>query len=168
MGDMTDKSLRESFAGESEARNKYTAFAEAAMDEDKENVARLFKAIAFAELVHAKKHLKALDEIGGTSENLQAAIDGENFEHAAMYPAYEAIAQLEEHQEALRAFKLAMGAEKVHEDLFSDAKQEVDQKDGDIAADSIEVCPVCGYAHIDKQVEKCPICGAPSERFLAF
>ncbi len=168
MGDMTDKSLQESFSGESEARNKYTVFAEAAKDEGKENVARLFKAIAFAELVHAKKHLRALGKIGDTSENLQASIDGENFEHQAMYPAYEAVAQLEDESEALRAFKLAMAAEKVHEDLFADAKQKVDEQGDDIPADSIEVCPVCGYAHIDKTVDRCPICNAPSDRFLAF
>ncbi len=168
MGEMTNKYLQEAFSGESQARNKYTAFAEKAEKEGKSNIARLFKAIGFAELVHAKKHLEALGKIGSTSENLQAAIDGENFEHEDMYPAYKAIAEIENEPGAERAFELAMKAEKVHEDLYSDAKDTVDKTGEDIDAEAIEVCPVCGYTQIDKEVENCPVCGVPADRFLPF
>jgi rubrerythrin len=101
MKKMTETNLWAAFAGESQAHMKYLVFAKKAEDEGKPNVARLFRAISFAEQVHAANHLKTLDEVGNTTENLQAAIDGENFEVDEMYPAYDAVAKLQEEKGAV-------------------------------------------------------------------
>ncbi len=168
MRKMTEKNLWEAFAGESQAHAKYLAFAEVAEREGYPNVARLFRAIAYAEQVHAANHLRELKGIGSTSENLQSAIDGENFEVHEMYPAYDAVAKLQEEKGAQRTIHFALEAEKIHAALYQKAKQSVDAgKDPQLG--NIYICPVCGYTHVgDDLPEKCPVCGVSSDKFKKF
>ncbi len=166
MKKMTEENLKGAFAGESQAHMKYMIFAEKAEEEGFKNVSRLFRAIAFAELVHARNHLKTLGLIGKTEENLQKAIDGETFEVEEMYPAYNAVADVQEEKNAKRSFTWALEAEKIHAGLYEKAKQAV--KEGkDIEIGDIYICSVCGYTST-QQVERCPICGASSDKFRKF
>ncbi|RLG09165.1 rubrerythrin family protein [Candidatus Pacearchaeota archaeon] len=167
MRKMTKKSLEEAFAGESMAHMKYLIFSEIAEEEGFKNVARLFKAIAYAEQVHAKNHAKNLDIIKNTKENLQSAINGETFEIEEMYPAYDAIAKLQGEKGAEKSIYFAIEAEKIHAKLYKEAKEAV-EKGKDIEIKEIYICPVCGYTHIGEPPEKCPICGAPKEKFKKF
>ena len=127
MKQMTEKSLREAFAGESQAHMRYLIFAEQAEKEGLKDVARLFRAIAYAEQVHATNHFKALMDLKSTSENLQTAWNGENFEVEEMYPAYNAIATLQDEKDALRSIHFALSAEKIHRELYADTKEKVDK-----------------------------------------
>ena len=168
MRKMTEKNLWDAFAGESQAHMKYLAFAEVAEREGYPNVARLFRAIAFAEQVHATNHLRNLQGIGKTSENLQAAIDGETFEVDEMYPAYNAVAELQGEKGAQRSIHFALEAEKIHAALYQEAKQAVDAgKDPQLG--NIYICPVCGYTHVgDDLPDKCPVCGVSKDKFVKF
>ncbi len=167
MGKMTDKSLEEAFAGESQAHMKYLIFSEVAEREGMKNIARLFEAIAYAEKVHATNHARQLDMIGNTSDNLQAGIDGEDFEVHSMYPAYHAIAHLEEDKGAQQSIHYALEAEKIHSDMYKSA-QKVSKKGKDIKLDTLYICPVCGYTHEGEPPEKCPVCGISSDQFKDF
>ena len=167
MKKMSEKVLNEAFSGESMAHMKYLAFAEIAEKEGFKNVSRLFRAIAYAEQVHATNHAKVLGYIKKTEENLQAAIDGENYEVEEMYPSFDAIANLQGENEAHRSIHYAIEAEKIHSRLYSEAKEKV--KSGkDIEIDEIYICPVCGYTHIGKPPQTCPVCNIPSEKFKKF
>ncbi len=164
---MTKKSLSEALAGESQAHIKYAAFSEVAEKEGLKNIARLFKAISYAEQVHAINHAKELGLIGDTIKNLDAAIEGEKFEVEEMYPAYDAIAKLQGMSGAQRSIHYAIEAEKIHADLYEKAKESA--KSGkDFSDEEIYICPVCGYTHIGTPPEKCPVCGVPSEKFKKF
>ncbi len=167
LGAMTEKSLQEAFAGESKAHMKYLIFSDIAEEEGKENIARLFKAIAYAERVHAGNHFEELGNIGDTVENLQAGIDGENFENTSMYPAYKAIAELEEEYGAETSINYALEAEKIHEGMYEDAKKTA-QKDEDIDLDDVYICPKCGYTHEGEPPENCPVCGLSRDKFKEF
>jgi len=147
MRKMTEKSLNEAFAGESMAHMKYLIFSEVAEREGYSNVARLFKAIAYAEFVHAKNHAKNLTMIKETADNLQSAIDGETFEVEEMYPAYDAIAKLQDEKNAQTGIKYALEAEKIHAELYQKAKQTV-QTGKDVDIGDIYICPICGYTHV--------------------
>ncbi len=167
MGKMTEKFLQDAFAGESMAHMKYLAFSEVAEKEGFPKVAKLFRAIAYAEMVHAVNHARNLGLIGKTAENLQAGIDGENFEVTEMYPAYKAVAELQEEKKAVRSMNYALESEKIHEELYKLALQQVQQgKDMDI--EDVYICPVCGHTQIGKPTEKCPICGLPPEKYKKF
>lgn len=167
MRKMTEKVLGEAFAGESQAHMKYLAFSEVAEKEGFKNVSRLFKAIAYAEQVHATNHGKTLGYIGKTEDNLQAAIDGETYEVEEMYPSFDAIANLQNEEKAHRSIHYALEAEKIHAVLYRQAKERV--KEGkDIEIDEIYICPVCGYTHIGKPPEKCPVCNISSSEFKKF
>jgi len=167
MRKMTEKALNEAFAGESMAHMKYLIFSEIAEEEGYPNIARLFKAIAYAEFVHAKNHAKNLEIIKETYENLKAAMDGENFEVEEMYPAYDAIAKLQGERGAEQAIHYAIEAEKIHAKLYEDARKRVEeQKDAEI--DEIYICPVCGYTHVGTPPERCPVCGLASDKFRKF
>jgi rubrerythrin len=165
---MTKKLLEEAFAGESMAHMKYLAFSDVAEKEGYKGIAKLFKAIAYAEEVHATNHAKALGLINSTKENLEEAMSGENFEVNEMYPAYDAVAKLQEEKSAQRSIHYAMEAEKIHEDMYKDALEDVKQsKDKEV--DKVYVCPVCGFTAIgDLDIEKCPVCGVPVEKFVEF
>ncbi len=167
MKKMTEKSLGEAFAGESMAHMKYLIFAEQAEKEGKNGIARLFRAIAYAEYVHAKNHARNLGYIGSTVENIQAGIDGETFEIEEMYPAYMAIAKLQDEKGAQQSIWYAEEAEKIHAEMYSQAKEKAEEGE-DFQADEVYVCPVCGYTHIGKPPERCPVCKVPSEKFERF
>ncbi len=168
MRKMTEKNLWDAFAGESQAHMKYLVFADVAEAEGFSNVAKLFRAVAYAERVHAANHLRELSGIGKTSENLQTAIEGENFEVQEMYPAYDAVAKLQEEKGAQRSIYYALEAEKIHAALYQRAKQLVEEGK-DIEDTSVYVCPVCGYTHMGDDVpERCPVCGAPKGKFKKF
>jgi rubrerythrin len=167
MKKMTEGNLQAAFAGESQAHMRYLIFAEKAEKEGDANVARLFRAIAFAEQVHATNHFKNLDGIGGTAENLQVAIDGETYEVEEMYPAYRAVAELQGEKGAVRSTTWALEAEKVHSELYSQAKASVTEgKDADIG--EIYICEVCGWTGTGEKPDKCPLCGAKADMIRTF
>jgi len=167
MRKMTEKNLHDAFSGESQAHMKYLIFAQKAEDEGRPNVARLFRAIAFAEQVHATGHFKTLGEVGETADNLQAAINGENFEVEEMYPAYDAVAKLQEEKGAIRAIHFAYEAEKIHSAMYAQARQAV--KEGqDVQMGEIFICPVCGYTHEGAPPDNCPVCSVPKAKFIKF
>ena len=167
MRKMTQSNLQDAFAGESQAHVKYAIFADVAERENYPEVARLFRAISYAELVHATNHLRKLGEIGDTIANLEASYNGENFENTEMYPAYDAVARLQEEKGAIRSIHYALEAEKIHEAMYIEARESV--KTGvDIKSENVYVCPVCGHTHIGEPPDKCPVCGAPKERYRKF
>lgn len=165
---MTEKNLWDAFAGESQAHMKYLAFGDKAEKEGFSNIARLFKATGFAEQIHATKHLRTLDGIKSTTENLQTAINGEQFEQQDMYPAYVAVAELEGEKAAKKSAEWALESEKLHEALYRKAKESVDSgKDMEIK--HVYVCPICGYTHEGESPEdRCPICKVPGSKFVKF
>jgi rubrerythrin len=159
--DQSIANLKAAFAGESQANRKYLAFAEKADREGYPQVARLFRAAAEAETVHALNHLRALKAIRSTAENLQEAIAGEVAEFQEMYPGMIAAAQAEGHQEAERSFNFANEVEKVHARLFQHALENLEAKE----AVDIFVCPVCGYTVAGEAPDNCPICNAKKKLF---
>ncbi len=167
MRKMTEGNLEAAFAGESKAHMRYLIFADKAEKEGHANVARLFRAIAFAEQVHATNHFKNLDGLGATADNLQVAIDGETYEVEEMYPAFRAVAELQGEAGAVRSTTWALEAEKIHADLYGRAKTAV--VDGqDLDVDKIHICEVCGWTGTGEKPDKCPICGAKAERIRTF
>ena len=167
MKKMTEKSLNEAFAGESMAHMKYLAFASIAEKEGFDNVARLFKAISYAEQVHATNHARNLGYIGKTTDNLQDAIDGETFEVEEMYAAYDAIAKLQGEKEAEKSIYFAREAEKIHAKMYADAKADV-EKGKDVEIGTVYICPICGFTHIGDPPDVCPVCKAPKDKFVSF
>jgi len=164
---MTEKNLKDAFAGESQAHMRYLVFANKADEEGRPHVARLFRAIGFAEQVHASNHLKTLEGVGNTEDNLRAAIDGENFEVEEMYPAYDAVAKLQEEKGAIRSIHYAIEAEKIHAAMYTEARQAVKEgKDLDIG--ELYICPVCGYTAEGDVPDHCPVCGVKKEKFVKF
>lgn len=167
MKEMTADNLKAAFAGESQAHMKYLAFADKAEKEGFGNVARLFRAIAFAEQAHAVNHLRTVGGLGSTSDNLAVAIAGENFEVDEMYPAYVAVAQEQGETRAERSMNWALEAEKIHAEMYAAAKKAVDGgSDADIG--TIWICDMCGYTVEGEPPDKCPICGASRDRFKSF
>jgi rubrerythrin len=158
----TMENLAAAFAGESQAAHKYLAFARKADDEGLPQVARLFRAAAKAELVHALNHFKAMEAIKSTAENLETAIHGENYEVTSMYPPFVAEAEAAGEKRAQRTLKWAMEVEKYHESLYQDALNSLGQPQEEY---EFYVCSSCGYTHPRSAPEKCPVCGAPAERF---
>ncbi|WP_456451121.1 rubrerythrin family protein [Palaeococcus sp. (in: euryarchaeotes)] len=164
---MTKRFLEEAYAGESQAHMRYMLFADVAEKEGFPNIAKLFRAIAFAELVHARNHYQALGNIGETPENLQVAIDGETFEVEEMYPVYKTTAELQGENEAIKSTYYALEAEKIHAELYKKAKELAEQKK-DMHIERVYICPVCGYTAVDEAPGYCPVCGAPKEEFMVF
>jgi len=167
MRKMTEDNLKAAFAGESQAHMRYLIFADKAEEEGFPNVARLFRAIAYAEQVHATNHFKTLAMLQETSENLQVAINGETYEVNEMYPAYKAVAKLQEEKGAHRSSDWALQAEKVHASMYQKAKQAVERKE-DITLESVFICESCGYTVEGSAPDRCPICGASKEKFRRF
>jgi len=167
MKKMTEKNLWDAFAGESQAHMKYMIFAEQAAKENLREVARLFRANSYAEQIHAHNHLRALGEIKSTAENVAAAVDGEDFEADEMYPAYIKIAQEQGEKQAELSTTWALAAEKVHAELYRQAKEALSQGK-DLEIGPIYVCPVCGFTMEGDAPEKCPVCNTPREKFSEF
>lgn len=167
MREMTKENLKAAFAGESQAHMKYLAFSAQAEKEGKSNIARLFKAIAHAEQVHAINHLKELGGIGDSVANLKAAIGGETFEVDEMYAAYLTVAERQDEKGAKRSMTYAIEAEKIHARMYGDAKKAAEAGE-DIKIGEIYICPVCGFTHIGEPPDRCPVCNAKKERFKAF
>jgi rubrerythrin len=155
--------MKDAFAGESQANQKYRAFAKKAEQDGFPAVARLFRTAAEAERIHAEGHLKSMDGVGSTIDNLQAAFNGETYEYKEMYPPMLAQAKADEHK-AQRMFGYALDAEAVHAKLYTMAMEAVNQgKDLDV---EFYLCPVCGNIEIGKPTEACVVCGAKAEKFI--
>lgn len=157
----SEEYLREAFAGESQANRKYLAFAKKADEEGHPQAARLFRAAAAAETVHAHNHLRVLGEIGTTAQNLGAAIAGETHEFEHMYPEMIEGARGEGNKAAERTFRFANEVEKVHARLYQSMLDGLD----DEGEYPYYVCPVCGYTAEREAPGSCPVCGAKGELF---
>ncbi len=161
---MTDtmENLQAAFAGESQANRKYLAFARKADQEGYPQAARLFRAAAFGETVHALNHLAAMDGIGTTAENLKEAFGGETYEFESMYPPMMEQAEAEGNKKAFRTFRYANEVEKVHARMYQAA---LDVLSGETESFGYYVCPVCGYLEARNAPERCPVCGNPGKNF---
>lgn len=164
MHKMTQANLEAAFAGESQAHMKYLIFADQAEKEGFPNVARLFRAISYAEQVHATNHFKTLGHVGKSEENLAAAIAGETYEVEEMYPAFIAVADVQEEKPASRSNNWAMEAEKVHAGMYERARQAV-LASNDAEVGEVHVCEVCGWTVEGEAPDRCPLCGAKREKF---
>ena len=160
----TQENLQAAFAGESQANRRYLFFAEKAEKDGQPQIARLFRAIAEAETVHARNHLSTLGDIKSTRENLEEAIGGENYEFTKMYPEFIAQAKSEGAKRAEVTFDYANKVEKIHHSLYEKALKSLE---GGQPAEGkpFFVCQVCGYTVEGAAPDKCPICGAPQGRF---
>jgi len=160
----TRDNLQTAFAGESQANRKYLFFAEKAEQEGHKQTAKLFRAAADSETVHAKNHLKVMQGIKSTKENLLAAKGGENYEFTEMYPAFIKQAEVEGEDKARDSFGLANKVEQIHHGLFDTALSKIEKGEA-IDEKPIYVCQVCGNTVEGIAPERCPICGAPRRMF---
>lgn len=181
MREMTEQNMINAFGGESQAHMRYIRFAEIAEKENYPNVARLFRAIADAEIIHAFDHYQELKHLncgrvansmaafgpGNTSKNLGLSIAGETFEIEEMYPAYIEVAKFQNEKSAARSFEWSYGTEKEHRKLFMKAKQAVDNN-MDVKLGVIQVCNVCGYTIEGEAPDICPLCNARKDKFKAY
>jgi rubrerythrin len=160
----THDNLKSAFTGESQANRRYIAFARKADEEGFPQIAKLFRAAAEAETVHAVNHLKVMGEIKPTQSNLEAAVAGETFEFLKMYPEYLQTAKQESEKQAAWSFDVANKVEQIHANLYGKAVQS--QKSGrDLPSVDYYVCGVCGNTVEGSPPEICPICGAPKNKF---
>lgn len=178
---MTADFLRSAYGGESMAHMRYSIWSEAAEKDGYPMIARMYKAISYAEWVHAKNHFTVLKEQVGDNtvpagavfgltnvvENLQGALSGELHEIEQMYPVYMETAKFQEEKEAQRSFHYAIEAEKNHADLFKKAI-EFAKQEKDMDSEKYYVCPVCGHTVENGAPDKCPICGVKGEMFKEF
>ena len=158
----TAENLKEAFAGESQANRKYLAFAIKADQEGYPQAAKLFRAAAEAETVHAHAHLRALDGIGSTAENLKEAVEGETYEFKNMYPDMIEAAKAEGEEDAERSFIYANEVEKIHADLYQKVLDNLDVLE-DV---DYYVCRVCGYTCESEAPDTCPVCESKSLAFF--
>ena len=181
MREMTASNLRSAFAGESQAHIRYLIYGDKSEKDGFPNVARLFRAIAYAEQVHATNHFQQLRNawgpaltvagagfgLGPTAENLAVAIEGEEFEVAEMYPVYKAAAELQEEKGAVRSFDWAWQAEQIHSAMYKEAKVAVEAgKDSDFGP--VCICSVCGHTVEGEAPDRCPVCNAKQEKYRQF
>ncbi len=160
----TSDNLQDAFAGESQASRKYLYFAEKADEEGHKQIARLFRAASDAETVHARNHLRVMQGIKSTKDNLLAAIGGENYEFTKMYPEFIKQADAEGNNKAKDSFDLANKVEQIHHRLYQEALGML-ERGQPMAEKPIYVCQVCGNTVDGEAPEKCPICGAPKKMF---
>jgi len=158
----TDQDLMDAFAGESQANRKYLAWAEQADKEGFPQVAKLFRAVAEAETIHALNHLRTAGGVKSTRENLEAAIAGETYEFSEMYPPMIETAEAEGNNRAKRSFRFANEVEKVHAELYGKALESLDAPESDA---DYHVCRICGHTVLGDPPEKCPVCGAVPEKY---
>ncbi|OEF98940.1 Rubrerythrin-2 [Vulcanibacillus modesticaldus] len=178
---MTEKFLRSAYGGESMAHMRYLIWGEIAEKENLPNIARLFRAIAYAEWAHANNQFRELKDkkgsfsvsagavfvVGKTVENLQGAIDGELHEAQQLYPVYLQTARFQNEKGAERAFHFALEAEKIHARLFQEAKTAAEQGK-DMELGTVYVCPICGHTHVGTIPGKCPVCGVTEDKYKTF
>ena len=160
----TMDNLQDAFAGESQANRKYLFFAEKADKEGKPGIARLFRATAEAETVHARNHLGVMGDINSTGDNLKAAIEGESHEFNSMYPDFIQQAKSEGNQRAEVSFNHANAVEKIHHGLYQQALETL-EAGKDLKEDPYFVCQICGNTVAGAAPDKCPFCGAPASKF---
>ena len=160
----TNDNLKEAFAGESQANRKYLAFAKKSEADGFPQIAKLFRAAAAAETVHANAHLAAMDGIKSTEENLVSAAEGESHEFKNMYPPFLKEAQEAGNKKAELSFKFAMAVEEIHHTLYQEALESV-KAGNDLPEKKIYVCEICGNTVYDEAPEKCPVCNAPKSKF---
>jgi rubrerythrin len=179
--DTTKQNLKNAFSGESQAHVRYIIFSDIAEHQGYNNVARLFKAIAYAERIHSTNHFKNLAYLkgghltvsmagfglGDTLQNLSTAIEGETYEINEMYPAYLEIAQSQGEEGATKSFGWAYEAEKTHARFFKKAKEAVTKKN-DLNLDQMQICSICGYTVEGNAPEECPICMAKKKKFKKY
>ncbi len=158
----TENYLREAFAGESQANRKYLAFAERAEDENMAGVAKLFRAVAAAETIHAHKHLRVLHGVKSTKENIQDALAGEVHEFKSMYPEMIEAAKAEGQKSAEISFTYANEVEKIHAGLYEQALEQLDK----FPVQDWYLCKICGYTVAAAPPEACPVCGANKKAFF--
>ncbi|MFH0958315.1 MAG: rubrerythrin family protein [Pseudomonadota bacterium] len=161
----TEKNLKEAFAGESQANRKYLAFAKKADLENMKGVAKLFRAAAAAETIHAHNHLEVLKGVGSTLENLKEAYGGEHHEFTSMYPEFIKNAKAEKNNAALKSFHWANEVEKVHGELYQKAMEAV-ESGATVPEKDYYICKKCGYTVGDSAPDKCPVCGAKKDEFF--
>jgi rubrerythrin len=161
----TTDNLAAAFAGESQANRKYLAFAKKAGQDGFPEIAKLFKAAAEAETVHAHAHLRAMGGVKDTKENVKAAIAGEHHEFMTMYPGFIKIAEEEKNAAALPSFRFANAVEKVHHDLYTEALKAL-EAGKDLPKREVYVCPVCGNTVYDSAPDQCPVCKAKGSTFI--
>jgi rubrerythrin len=161
----TDENLKAAFAGESQANRLYLAFAKKAEEEGYTQAAKLFKAAAEAETVHALNHVRITPQVKSTMDNLSTAISGETYEFKKMYPEFLAEAKQEGAKQAAWSFDVANKVEQIHAGLFQKAMDAMKNKK-EMAKVDYYVCSVCGNTVEGSPPEKCPICGSPREKFF--
>ena len=164
MSNQSKKNLAEAFAGESQANRRYLAFAKKAEEDGFPNIARLFRLAAESETVHAINHLKAMDGINSTLDNVKEAWQGEKDEFTDMYPMFMDQAKRDQNNAALKSFFWANEAEKVHGEYYEKAAKAL-EGGGDMDLDDVYVCGVCGFTVEGAPPEKCPTCGQGKENF---
>ncbi len=160
----TNANLEFAFSGESQANRKYTFFAEKAEEEGHKQVARLFRAAAEAETVHARNHLRVMQGVGSTRENLIAAIGGENHEFTEMYPAFIKQAEGEGNKKAMDSFELANKVEQIHHSLYKNALGMLEKGEA-VDEKPFYVCQYCGNTVEGEAPERCQVCGVPKRMF---
>ena len=160
----SEDNLKAAFAGESQANRTYLFFAAKADEEGQKQIARLFRAAAEAETVHARAHFHVLKRVKSIAENLDAAIGGESYEHTTMYPEFIKVAESEGNKEARLTFHRANEVEKIHHRLFQEAKDAL-ESGKTIAEAHYYVCPVCGNTVLGEAPDRCPICSQPKSAF---
>jgi len=160
----TQENLKQAFAGESQANRTYLAFASRAEKDGFPQVANLFRAVAAAETVHAHAHLRAMNGVGSTLDNLKEAAAGEKYEFEEMYPPMVATAEEEDNRRALVSMRNAMEVEKVHHALFNAAIAAI-EAGKDLEDLPVYVCPVCGHTVLGEPPDVCPVCNAKGEKF---
>lgn len=160
----TRETLQEAFAGESQANRRYLFFAEKADKEGHPQIARLFRAAAESETIHARNHLRVMGGIKSTKENLEEAASGEQYEFTKMYPGFIEQAKAEKNGDAETSFDWANKVEKIHHGLYQKALEAI--KSGqEPKGEPYFVCQGCGYTVGGEAPERCPVCGAPKSRF---
>ena len=163
----TTEDLQAAFAGESQANRKYLAWAKQADREGHTDIARLFRAVAAAETIHAHSHFRTLGQINSTAENLKAAIGGEHYEVVTMYPDFLEDAKDEEQDRAVRSFEWAWEVEKVHEQLYTEALARLESGEQAEEEAIYWVCGTCGHTHVGNEPpEICPVCKAKKTGYV--
>ena len=159
----TEENLRNAYAGESQAMIRYKIYAEIARRKGLDGIARVFEAASFSEFVHAKNHLKVLENVNDVKKNLETAYKGETYEIEEMYPKFYEEAEKEGNKRAMNSIKWALETEKVHAELFRKLIESGEDFKG-----KIYICPVCGYAMEGEAPDRCPLCNTLKEKFVEF